>query len=628
MLIAAINTANGAGGMIGPPVPPNIGQGGAGPGYDANAINGVLAKAGSPLAGQGQFIIDMSLKYGIPVEVALAMWKVEGNYGTLGASVDNKNPGNLRGSNLAAGTNGGFALFDTWQAGMEAFFKQLREGSQFGYPQDVDKYKAGNTDALLDLIKTYAPAGDNNDPQAYYNSVKDMIAQLLRIITGGTGATAAGGRKGITGNGITADDPRPSQFGIDSVVPGAQLGSTFDDWRDYNGNNRVDPNESHYGLDLQIKNGTPVLAPLSLTDIQTGYYPDALRKGWWVTGNDQYGRQWYFGHMTTIFVKAGGSIAKGGTIGTVGMGHVHVQLKQVPGGPPIDPSAALDSAAASGAGPGAGAPDPYTAQTAGTAYQPSRYSVGGPRYGQPIATGLNGVDAAIAGLLPDLDNLTRAVAGVDDATAAASDNIVVATDAILDHIGYKNKDGADQLGYINQNGGLDAGAAGNWTKTGGDGMSVGGPHFGDPITAGAKVGADFGDGWQQGIEDITPQIEDTTSTTLQQLQDDVFIPWQDATRQFFMDAGFGYAGAVADGIRSAGGDLAASAGRAGGAAGASLSSGLQGSIGGALGAIGSVKAELDGLTDKTITITVKTIHTDDGNKDNGLNQWLRSKGQQ
>jgi hypothetical protein len=54
----------------------------------------VLAKAGSPLAGQGQFIIDMSLKYGIPVEIALAMWKVEGNYGTLGASVANKNPGN------------------------------------------------------------------------------------------------------------------------------------------------------------------------------------------------------------------------------------------------------------------------------------------------------------------------------------------------------------------------------------------------------------------------------------------------------------------------------------------------------------------------------------------------------
>jgi hypothetical protein len=299
----------------------------------------------------------------------------------------------------------------------------------------------------------------------------------------------------------------------------------------------------HAGLDLIVKNGTPVHAPLDLTNLRIGYYSDEMRKGYYVLGIDQYGREWYFGHMTAVWVKQGGSIAKGGTIGTVGKGHVHVQLKQEPGGAPIDPSAALDSAAAAGAGPGAGAPDPYTAQTAGSAYQPSRYSIGGPRYGIPIATGLNGVDAAIAGLLPDLANLTQAVAGVDDATAAASDNIVVATDAILDHIGYKNKDGAGQLGYINQNGGLDAGAAGNWTKTGGDGMSVGGPHFGDPITAGAKVGADFGDGWQQGIEDITPQIEDTTSTTLQQLQDDVFIPWQDATRQFFMDAGFGYAGA-------------------------------------------------------------------------------------
>jgi murein DD-endopeptidase MepM/ murein hydrolase activator NlpD/predicted nucleic acid-binding Zn-ribbon protein len=538
MLIGAINAANGignTGGIPGQQAPftPQAGATGAGPGYDANAINGVLAKAGSPLAGQGQFIIDMSLKYGIPVEVALAMWKVEGNYGTLGASVDNKNPGNLRGSNLAAGTNGGFALFDTWQAGMEAFFKQLREGSQFGYPQDVDKYKQGDISALLDLIKTYAPAGDNNDPQAYYQSVIAMIKQLLAIITGGTGATAAGGRKGITGNGRTDDDPRPSQYGIDSVVPGAQLGSTFDDWRDYNGNGRVDPNESHYGLDLQIKNGTPVLAPLSLTDIQTGYYPDALRKGWWVTGNDQYGRQWYFGHMTTIFVKAGGSIAKGGTIGTVGMGHVHVQLKQVPGGPPIDPSAALDSAAASGAGPGAGAPDPYTAQTAGSAYQPSRYSVGGPRYGQPIARGLNGVDAAIAGLLPDLHNLTQAVAGVDDATAAAADGIVVATDAILDHIGYKNKDGSGHLSYLNQNGGLDAGAAGNWTRTGGDGMSIGGPHFGAPIaTPPEKMQSNDPTG--EAIASVGAAVmglQDTTATTFDGIAK-LAPGWKDTWQQF------------------------------------------------------------------------------------------------
>jgi hypothetical protein len=98
----------------------------------------------------------MSLKYGIPVEVALAMWKVEGNYGTAGASVANKNPGNLRDSQFAAGTNGGFALFDSWKAGIEGFFDLLRHNTH-GYDTDVDKYKGGDTSALLDLIKTYAP---------------------------------------------------------------------------------------------------------------------------------------------------------------------------------------------------------------------------------------------------------------------------------------------------------------------------------------------------------------------------------------------------------------------------------------------------------------------------------------
>jgi hypothetical protein len=71
---------------------------------------------------------------------------------------------------------------------------------------------------------------------------------------------------------------------------------------------------------------------------------------------------------------------------------------------------------------------------------------------------------------PNLPVLAGQIAGVGDAAAAAAagiddavTGIVNATDEILDHIGYKNKDGAGQLAYINQNGGLGA-DTGNWTK--------------------------------------------------------------------------------------------------------------------------------------------------------------------
>jgi DNA repair ATPase RecN len=192
-----INKANGignTGGIPGQRAPYTPGSGG----YNPNAINSELNKAGSPLTGQGQFIIEMSQKYGIPVEIALAMWKVEGNYGTAGAAVANKNPGNLRASPFAAGTNGGFALFDSWQAGIEGFFKLLSENT-FGYKTDVDKYKGGDLSALLDLIKTYAPAGDNNNPQTYYDSVVAMIrATACQVITGGGGAPGTRRRPSTT----------------------------------------------------------------------------------------------------------------------------------------------------------------------------------------------------------------------------------------------------------------------------------------------------------------------------------------------------------------------------------------------------------------------------------------------
>jgi murein DD-endopeptidase MepM/ murein hydrolase activator NlpD len=571
-----------------------------GTGYSAQAIDAVLAKAGSPLTGQGQFIIEMSQKYGIPVEIALAMWKVEGDYGRLGAAATNKNPGNLRDSNFAAGTNGGFALFDSWKAGIEGFFDLLRNNTH-GYDADVDKYKQGDVSAILDLIKTYAPAGDNNNPQTYYDSVKDMIKQLLAIITGGSSAgtptSALTRNRGSVGQ---PGDPILSDQAVDKVVRGGKENDTYSAWRDYNNNGRNDAGELHAGLDIGGTAGMDVTAPVG------GHVVFAGPNKWGGTAviieNDQ-GQQWYYGHLRgDIGVKVGQDVTAGQVIGHIDPAFNHVHVQEKVNGQLVDPTQTLeDLAAAIGEGPG------QEDLRALIAYIEAMGKAGATY--DDLYPKLPKLTDGISDLLPNLANLIQAVTGVDDATAAASDNIVVATDAILDHIGYKTKQGdADHLGYLNQNGGLSA-AADNMTRIGGN-MSIAGPSYGDAITTGQGAGMGFGDGWHDGITTITPDVEASTQAMLTGLQDTVLLPWQDATREFFGSAGFGFAGAVADGMRSASGDLADAAARAGRAAGSSLEAGLNGSVPAAVAALESVKKALDAIQSKDVTVTVHTVYDD------------------
>lgn len=446
--------------------------------YNVQGINSVVA--GTPLADQGAFISEMSLKYGVPVEVALAMWKIESQYGTTGAAVPNKNPGNLRASPLASGMSGGFAQFASWQAGIEGFFKLLSENT-FGYKDEINQYKQGDVSALLKLITTYAPAGDNNNPQQYYQGVVAMIRQLLAIITNGSSTAAIPrGRPGVINDGTTADDPMPSQQSVQSLFgSGARIGDTYD--ADRTGTTGI-----HYGVDIIMDPGTPLRSPIDGLVIRTGQGSKDFQGGI-VMILDTLGRQWYFGHVHNIQVREGQRIGKGTLLAYIGQeGHTHVQVRQHnDSATPIDPSGAIDDAAgATGATmvgpPVPGGSYPGEATGAGDVYSPQSYSIVGPRYGTRIATGLGATAAAIAGLLPNLDNLTKAVEGVGDASAAAADGMVNATDDILDHATYKNRDGSGQLAYLNQNGGLSAGA-GNWTRTGGGDMSIGGPHYGDPI---------------------------------------------------------------------------------------------------------------------------------------------------
>jgi hypothetical protein len=99
------------------------------------------------------------------------------------------------------------------------------------------------------------------------------------------------------------------------------------------------------------------------------------------------------------------------------------------------------------------------------------------------------------------------------------------------------------------------------------------------------------------------------------LMDTVFVPWQTMTRDFFSGAGFGFIGAVSEGVNSAGGGLAASAANVGGMAGASLVSSLQSNMGGVNTFVADVNHALSLIT-RDITVTVHTVY-DGGSQGKG-----------
>jgi hypothetical protein len=127
----------------------------------------------------------------------------------------------------------------------------------------------------------------------------------------------------------------------------------------------------------------------------------------------------------------------------------------------------------------------------------------------PFIVALLKASTTVTDLAPKLPQLADGFSGVADAAKTAAAATVRATDDMLSHIkmlgggsldamgGYTGGKGGGLLSYLN-------GAAG----AGGGGMSIGGPSYGDAITTGQGAGMGFGNGWQAGIEQIQPQIQD------------------------------------------------------------------------------------------------------------------------
>lgn len=147
------------------PVPANGDTLRGGPTISPARINAVLSAYGSPMAGQGQGLYDLGVKYGIDPAYCLAFFVHESGAGTQGEAVLTHNLGNIR---AIAGlpSMGGYRYFDTWLEGAEAWY-QLIDGLY------IKQWKLATVDQI---IPVYAPSADSNDPAAYIDGVKQLVA--------------------------------------------------------------------------------------------------------------------------------------------------------------------------------------------------------------------------------------------------------------------------------------------------------------------------------------------------------------------------------------------------------------------------------------------------------------------
>jgi hypothetical protein len=135
-----------------------------GPSITVDQINQVLGDYGSPMAGMGQTIYDLGVKYGIDPAYCLAFFVHESAAGTRGEAVLTHSVGNIR-PVAGAPSKDGYRYYDTWQEGAEDWYRLISK-------LYVNSWDLTSVDKI---IPVYAPSGDNNDPTAYIDDVEQLV---------------------------------------------------------------------------------------------------------------------------------------------------------------------------------------------------------------------------------------------------------------------------------------------------------------------------------------------------------------------------------------------------------------------------------------------------------------------
>jgi hypothetical protein len=163
LIVKSIDAAPVSTGQLLPPATGTTLAGG--PTISPAQIDTVLARYGSPMAGDGQALYDLGVKYGIDPAYCLAFFVHESGAGTQGEAVLTHNLGNIR-SIAGYPSLGGYRYFDTWLEGADAWYKLISE-------LYIKQWKLATVDTI---IPVYAPSADSNDPTAYIDDVNQMVA--------------------------------------------------------------------------------------------------------------------------------------------------------------------------------------------------------------------------------------------------------------------------------------------------------------------------------------------------------------------------------------------------------------------------------------------------------------------
>ena len=123
-------------------------------------IDAILLNKGSPAYGNGQVFWELGLAYGIDPAYFLAFFAKESSMGADPNWRQTNNPGNII---CLSNCVSRFQYYSSWAEGAEAWYSLIAR-----------KYSGQSVHQILSV---YAPASDGNNPDAYADTVLQLVQQ-------------------------------------------------------------------------------------------------------------------------------------------------------------------------------------------------------------------------------------------------------------------------------------------------------------------------------------------------------------------------------------------------------------------------------------------------------------------
>jgi murein DD-endopeptidase MepM/ murein hydrolase activator NlpD len=340
--------------LLAPPKPPTTsgattpGSGGAnyaGPtsaadnaGLTGQQIDQYIAKTrpGSPLAGEGQFILDEANRQGVSVPQLIGIMTLESGLGTEQGTLPGVfNYGGLTGSGWAGQTGNttgmarAFATFGSKEAGIAALISNLASPLYKGktLQQQIATWYLGDPNAALN-------SSDENQ--------NATLQQYLDVINGayqglGVGAKPQGGASIPAGPALQTIFGGQSPPSIMQEFGQTDYSTSHESTYTYGTAYGLPPG-SHPGVDYGMARGTSLYVPVDGVVVYgggTGYYTDNNGDG---PGHGELliqlanGDQIIMGHMSQINLQPGQHVTAGMLAGLSGGSdgdHLHLEVRQV-----------------------------------------------------------------------------------------------------------------------------------------------------------------------------------------------------------------------------------------------------------------------------------------------------------